>query len=187
MVDLTLRGDFTCLERARIYATAAHAAVQQKRKYTNEPYIVHPTEVAEIVMAVPHTTEMVMAAFLHDVVEDTGVTIKDIVLEFGPTVALYVDGLTNVAKPADGNRAKRFQMNLDHLAIQCAEVQTIKVADLISNTSTIVAYDPKFAKVYLEEKRQVLLALTQADPTLLKRAWNILNESLATLNQLEKA
>ena len=51
------------VERARIFATAAHAAVDQRRKYTNEPYIVHPTEVAAIVAGVPGATpEMIAAA-----------------------------------------------------------------------------------------------------------------------------
>lgn len=172
------------LWRARMFAAGAHAAVGQVRKYTLEPYIVHPEEVAEIVASAPHITEMVEAAYLHDVVEDTGVSIAEIRLNFGPLVAHYVDGLTNIAKPEDGNRAARFQINLAHSAQQCAEVQTIKVADVISNTSTIVEHDPAFARVYLEEKRQVLLALTKAHPDLLARAWQIIKQST---NQLEQA
>lgn len=173
------------IREARFFAAGAHAAVGQRRKYTNEPYIVHPEEVAALVMTRPHIPEMIMAAYLHDVVEDTGATIADIHINFGSKVALYVDGLTNAAKPEDGNRAARFAINLAHLREQCAEVQTIKVADLISNTSSIVAHDPKFAKIYLEEKRQVLLALTKADPELLKQAWTILKAGLEQLEQIK--
>lgn len=168
---------------AYVFAYAAHSAVSQYRKYTHEPYIVHPHEVASLVAGVPHTLEMLQAAFLHDTVEDTGVQISDIYRHFGKTVAAYVDGLTNVAKPADGNRAARFKINCAHLAVQCREVQTIKIADLISNTSTIVRHDPHFAKMYLEEKRQVLLLLNKGDEELTRRAWLTLK---AGITQLEK-
>ena len=57
------------LDRAIHLATVAHTG--QKRKYTGAPYIGHPLEVMGIVQTVPHTTEMLMAAVLHDVVEDT--------------------------------------------------------------------------------------------------------------------
>lgn len=183
MVDISNRKDFVKIERARMFATAAHAAVGQVRKYTAEPYIVHPNEVAQIVMSVPHTTEMVMAAYLHDVVEDTKVKIGDITREFGATVASYVMGLTNLATPADGNRSVRFLINCMHLDKQPREVQTIKLADLISNTSNIVEHDPAFAPLYLSEKRRVLLLLTKGDEELTRRAWQSVNAGLTKLEQ----
>lgn len=64
----------TLVERARRYATKAHAAIDQRRKYTNDPYIVHPQAVMEIVSSVPHSEEMLAAAWLHDTVEDTPTT-----------------------------------------------------------------------------------------------------------------
>lgn len=151
-------------ERARIFATAAHAAVDQRRKYTNEPYIVHPTEVAAIVAGVPGATpEMIAAAWLHDVVEDTQVTEQVIREEFGDAVADIVMWLTDVSRPEDGNRARRKAIDRAHTAQAPAEAQTVKLADLISNTKTITAYDPEFARVYLEEKRQLLEVLTRGD------------------------
>lgn len=57
-------------ERAREFATEAHKSIDQRRKYTNQPYIVHPLTVAELVRTVPHTEEMIAAALLHDVVEE---------------------------------------------------------------------------------------------------------------------
>src|ERR1700719_3147112 len=74
------------VERARIFATAAHTAVKQTRKYTHEPYINHPAAVVKLVASVPHTPEMLAAAWLHDVVEDTGVTLKILDAEFGGKV-----------------------------------------------------------------------------------------------------
>jgi (p)ppGpp synthase/HD superfamily hydrolase len=171
------------IERARIYGTAAHAAIGQVRKYTGQPYIVHPAEVARLVATVPHIPEMIMAAWLHDVVEDTTVTIEDIAAEFGLVVAGYVDGLTNPARPEDGSRSVRFLINCAHLARQPREVQTIKLADIIANTSNIVAHDYEFASTYLSEKRRVLLLLTKGDETLTKLAWETVQQGFKQLEQ----
>jgi (p)ppGpp synthase/HD superfamily hydrolase len=154
-------------EHARIFATAAHAAVGQLRKYTNEPYIVHPAEVVSIVRSVPHTEAMVAAAWLHDVVEDTGVTIETVRAEFGEEVADLVGWLTDVSRPEDGNRAHRKARDREHTAAAPAEAQTVKLADLISNTRSIMAHDPKFAVTYLEEKQALLAVMTRGDATLM--------------------
>ena len=154
-------------EHARIFATAAHAAVGQLRKYTNEPYIVHPAEVVSTVRSVPHTEAMLAAAWLHDVVEDTGVTIETVRAEFGSEVADLVAWLTDVSRPEDGNRAHRKARDREHTAAAPAEAQTVKLADLISNTRSIMAHDPKFAVTYLEEKRALLAVMTRGDATLM--------------------
>lgn len=157
----------TIVEKARVFATAAHGAVAQLRKYTNEPYIVHPAEVASIVRSVPHTDEMVAAAWLHDVVEDTGVTNETIRAEFGDKVAELVGWLTDVSRPDHGNRAARKAVDRAHSASAPAEAQTIKYADLISNTRSIAKHDEKFAKTYFEEKRLLLDVMDKGDATLL--------------------
>lgn len=97
----------TLAERARRYATKAHAAIDQRRKYTDDPYIVHPQAVMELVRSVPHTEEMLAAAWLHDTVEDTPTTLGDIDSHFGPKVAELVRMLTNVSHAEDGNRFER--------------------------------------------------------------------------------
>ena len=161
------------VHKAQIFAIAAHAAVQQKRKYTGEPYIVHPAEVASIVAGVEGSTpDMVAAAWLHDVVEDTGVTLTDIHMNFSPEIAALVGWLTDVSKPEDGNRAKRKAIDREHTAQAPAEAQTIKLADLISNSKSIMAHDPEFAKTYLAEKRMLLEVMTKGDPGLHAEASN---------------
>ena len=155
------------VRKAQVYAMAAHAAVGQKRKYTGEPYIVHPAEVAKIVASVEGATyDMIAAAWLHDVVEDTGCTFTDIHMAFGIDIATMVGWLTDVSKPEDGPRWYRKKLDREHTAQAPAEVQTIKLADLISNSRSIMAHDPKFAKVYLEEKRMLLEVMTKGDPGL---------------------
>ena len=101
------------LDEVLKFATMAHG--DQKRKYTGEPYIVHPIAVSEIVKTVPHTDEMIAAALLHDVVEDTPFTIDDINDRFGNKVAELVSWLTDVSRPEDGNRKTRKSLDREHI------------------------------------------------------------------------
>ena len=156
------------LDEVLEFATAAHG--DQKRKYTGEPYITHPIAVAEIVKTVPHTQEMIAAALLHDVVEDTHVTLDQIEDNFGEKVAELVSWLTDISRPEDGNRRFRKSLDRDHSANAPAEAQTIKLADLIHNTESIEKNDPGFYTVYKQEKIELLKVLTKGDPTLLVRA-----------------
>lgn len=156
------------VKQAIAFATKAHR--NQKRKYTGEPYVTHPIAVMEIVQEVSHTEDMLVAAVLHDTVEDTDVTLDDIQSEFGATVAKYVDGLTDISRPEDGNRAERKAMDRAHTAVQCPEVKTIKLADLIHNTLSIEKHDPSFYKVYRLEKIALLEHLSEGDPQLFHRA-----------------
>jgi len=154
------------LDQAIAFAAIAHAG--QRRKYTGDPYIVHPLEVMSIVRTVSDREDMAVAAVLHDVVEDTPVTLREIERRFGASVSLFVDELTEVA--TTGNRAQRKAAECRRLNQVSAEAQTIKVADLISNTRTIARYDPNFAKVYLTEKRALLDVLNEADFRLILQA-----------------
>jgi (p)ppGpp synthase/HD superfamily hydrolase len=160
------------IERAELFAAAAHMAAGQVRKYTGEPYHVHPREVAVIVQRRGGDNAQVMAAHLHDVVEDTYVTLDQISEFFGADVANLVGWLTDISKPTDGNRAERKAIDRAHTAQAPVRAKMIKLADLISNTKSIVEHDQAFAKVYLEEKRLLLVeALHDGDAVLLARAW----------------
>lgn len=153
---------------AQAFAEGAHAAVGQIRNYTGEPYIVHPAEVVEIVSTVEHTVDMLCAAWLHDVVEDTGVTIETIVSAFGERVGTLVWWMTDVSiKERDGKRCRRRAVDVMHNSCADRDGQTLRVADLLSNTKNITARAKAgFARMYLREKSFVLDALTLADPTL---------------------
>lgn len=160
--------------KAELFATDAHRG--QKRKYTGENYIVHPAEVVGIVESVPHTKEMLAAAWLHDVVEDTDWLIEDIKWEFGHSVGSLVDWLTDVSKPSDGNRERRKQIDREHIAKAPPEAKTIKLADLISNSRSIVQHDPDFAKIYMREKELLMHSLLGGDQTLFAQAMKILED-----------
>lgn len=161
----------TSLEtRALAFATEAHASIDQRRKYTGEPYINHPIAVAEIVRSVPHTSAMIAADYLHDVIEDTPVTIDEIEAVFGVEVAELVGWLTDVSKPEDGNRKTRKALDLEHSAQSTPAAKTIKIADLIDNTVSIQERDPDFWRVYRHEKIRLLAVLKEGDQTLWRRA-----------------
>lgn len=169
----------TAEKLAIAYEFSAGAHEGQIRKYTGEPYIVHPCEVMQILIdSVPNTsTEMLCAALLHDVVEDCGVTSEEIREHFGPIVEDLVFWLTDPPTvPGGPNRAARKAMTRERYSIAPAEAQTIKCADIISNTSTIREYDPDFAVVYLDEIRALLEVLDRAHPVLLAKAKEIVNQ-----------
>jgi guanosine-3',5'-bis(diphosphate) 3'-pyrophosphohydrolase len=150
---------------AMIFARQVHK--DQKRKYTGNPYSDHLAEVAGIVSTVLNDEKAIAVAWLHDCVEDQGVSLDFIDEVFGFDVAVGVSGLSDMEQ---GNRAERKAASRARLSACSGWIQTIKCADLISNTSSIVMHDPKFAVVYLEEKRLLLEVLTKADPRLLSMA-----------------
>ena len=144
---------------AKFFATGAHAAVGQRRKYTLEPYIVHPNRVAITVVRYGGDADMQAAAYLHDVVEDTAVTIVDVQDMFGVDIARIVEGLTDVSQPTDGNRAKRKAMDRAHSAKASHKAQFVKCADIIDNSSDIGKNDLNFAVVYRKEMTALLAVL----------------------------
>ena len=165
------------LEAAAIrFATHHHSG--QVRKYTGDPYITHPLAVAEIVRSVSHTEEMIIAALLHDVIEDTSAKSWMINFMFGSEVCEYVFWLTDISKPEDGSRAERKRIDREQIAKAPRNVKTIKLADMIHNSMFILAHDPKFAAIYLAEKALLLEVLRQGDPTLWWRAKAIVDAGL---------
>lgn len=158
--------------KADSFAASKHNG--QLRKYTGEPYIVHPRAVKALVSQVDHTEEMLIAALLHDTVEDTDTTLSEIEASFGKEVAELVYWLTDVSQPDDGNRAKRKALDRDHIAKAPPAAKTIKIADLIDNSKSIFQYDKQFGKVYFKEKILLLEVLKEGDQTLLDMAHQII-------------
>lgn len=170
-------------DRARRYATKAHAEAGQRRKYTNEPYIVHPAAVVELVRSVSHSEAMLAAAWLHDTVEDTPGTLNDIASHFGDEVAKLVEMLTDRHLPGIKNRAARKVEHFRHTARASADAQTIKLADIIDNTRSIIQFDAGFARVYLVEKRVQISLLTDGDRDLWQQASTIIEQGISQLTQ----
>ena len=168
-------------DKVLAFATEAHSG--QKRKYSNEDYITHPIAVAKIVEEHGGDIEMILAALLHDVIEDTDVTDIELLSflhdnMFSITAAKVFDcviGLTDIYTSDNfpsWNRAKRKGLEAIRLGSTGHRVQTIKCADLFHNTLSITSHDPKFAKVYLAEKKVMLDLMTDGLPELRDKCIN---------------
>lgn len=167
----------TLLDAALQIAAQAHAG--QRRKYTGEPYLSHCIEVVNIL--IKHGIDdqvMLAAAALHDVLEDCEGWDAPLLSR-----ELYLKGLFDHARhrttnlvveltePAhEGNRATRKALEAQRLSQISPEAQTIKYADLISNTTSIAKHDEGFARVYLQEKWNILGVMTAGDPVLFAQA-----------------
>lgn len=160
------------LER-KAFEFAREAHGEQRRKYTDELYIEHPKRVAELVRTVPHTSEMICAAYLHDVVEDTSVSIQTIKREFGSKVGRLVEELTSEfvkQKYPRMNRRWRKENETQRQQNMSVEAKTIRLADVIDNTPSISQNDETFARRYIPEMEALVEALQGGDFKLLMLA-----------------
>lgn len=182
------------IDSAIAFAATAHAG--QVRKWSRVPYIVHPLDVMKILLETAKddvTEEMMIAAVLHDVVEDTIVTLPQIERRFGEEVANLVEELTDEftkQRYQSLNRATRKDMERERLSRISKQGQSIKYADLISNTRDIVAKEPGFAHSYLREKEMLLAVMVHGDPGLFKLAFDTMvagQQALVQLRLGEKA
>ena len=163
-------GSKNLVTRAKRFASEAHGRIDHRRKYTGQSYESHLKAVAALVAEVSDDVEMIAAAWLHDVVEDTPATVQEIDREFGAGVAALVADLTDVSKPGDGNRAARKALDRQHIAAASSRAKSVKLADLIDNCRDIVRHDPRFGRVFLQEMGALLEVLDEGDAELLRRA-----------------
>ncbi|BET42743.1 HD domain-containing protein [Atlantibacter hermannii] len=155
---------------AMVFAMEKHK--DQKRKFTGNPYFNHLAEVAGVAAAAePESKVAIAVAWLHDVMEDQHVSANEIEKNFG---WLVMSGVAALSDMESGNRNERKRLSRERLAKQPRWIQNIKVADIISNTSSVTLHDPDFAEVYLAEKRLMLDVLTRADAELLAIARKII-------------
>lgn len=166
--------DLKLFQRARAKCIEWHA--EQVRQYTGLPYHVHPCAVAKKLKSIGAAPEVVAAAYLHDVIEDCGVTKAQIEELFGARVKDLVVMVSDVSVPEDGNRTVRKKIDQAHLARADADGQTLKVADLIDNSPSIIEHGKGFTPIYMGEKRDLLKVLKLAHPTLLAEAHKIVND-----------
>ena len=122
------------IRKAFNFANSAHMGIRRK---SGEPYIIHPIAVAKIVVSeIGLGTKSVLAALLHDVVEDTEYTLADIENMFGQKVAMLVDGLTKLSGTFDSKQATNFRKMLLTLSDD-VRVILIKIADRLHNMRTL--------------------------------------------------
>ncbi len=167
------------LKQVEAFAAKAHEG--QTRKYSADKFIRHPVRVMEMCSNYTDDIEILSAALLHDVLEDTEMTDADmqqfLQTVFNEPVAEHilqlVTELTDVyVKPAypKWNRRKRKSMELKRLANTSPESQTVKYADIIDNCRKIREQDPEFAKVFLHECARLLKYINKGNSALYELA-----------------
>lgn len=121
------------LDRALARSATAHR--HQARKGSDIPYIIHPVHVAMILLRHDFPEEVIVAAILHDVVEDTGTTLEELAAEFGPEVARLVGAVSEQksegAQPLPWRIRKEAQ--LEHLRHADRHTAALKTADALHN------------------------------------------------------
>ncbi|KAA3659814.1 MAG: bifunctional (p)ppGpp synthetase/guanosine-3',5'-bis(diphosphate) 3'-pyrophosphohydrolase [Calditrichaeota bacterium] len=146
--------DEELLERVFYYARDAHR--DQLRK-SGEPYFAHPIEVAKILTELKMDYVTVAGGLLHDVVEDTGISMEDVTEDFGAEVALLVDGVTKISELKFDSVEERQAENFRKMILSMVKdirVILIKFADRLHNMRTLH---------YLPPKKQMRIALETRD------------------------
>ena len=131
------RLDHELLVRAYKFSDVAHAG---QVRHSGEPYVSHCIEVARILADLQLDTTTVVSGLLHDIVEDTAITIEDVAREFGSEIAQIVDGLTKIANLPLSSREERQVENYRKLLLSIAKdarVILIKLADRLHNMRTL--------------------------------------------------
>jgi guanosine-3',5'-bis(diphosphate) 3'-pyrophosphohydrolase len=153
--------------RAREFAIAAHG----DQRYGSEPYVVHLAAVRQVLRDFGYGGELGLAAWLHDTVEDTAVTVEELEREFGPRVAALVWAVTGVGE----NRKERTASAYAKLRA-LPDAITVKLADRIANSEASARSNPRLLAMYRDELPTFTAALGEhGDPAM----WERLRRALA--------
>lgn len=142
------------IKKAKEYATKMH---EGQYRIGGNPYIIHPTRVAENVKKYKESSELDMliaAAYLHDTLEDTKATYYDIVHEFGPSIASIVLELTTDEDMKNELGKKRYlQIKLKNMS---SWALVIKLCDRLDNVNDLENCDEEFRNKYINETNEIL-------------------------------
>jgi RelA/SpoT family (p)ppGpp synthetase len=190
--------DEDLLNRAYVFSMVAHG--DQTRK-SGDPYFVHPLAVADILADLKADPATVVTALLHDVVEDTDVTVEDISARFGDEVARLVDGVTKLSKIELKSEASKQAENFRKLVVAMADdvrVLLVKLADRLHNMRTLHHVpDPEKRKKVAQETMEIYAPLAgriavqrfreeledRAFKELMPHAYETITEKLETLQR----
>ena len=180
------------LTQIKDYADRAHG--KQMRKYSNERYIVHPIRVMETCSKYVSKPDVLAAALLHDVLEDTPVLAiellsfletlmdKDVAQQTLKLVMELTDVYTKEAYP-HLNRKHRKEKEALRIEQTSADAQTIKYADILDNCKEITAADPNFAPRFLKECMTILKAAPNGNQELYKIVYAEVKNELLNLRK----
>lgn len=154
IISYNPRADIAAIDKAYEYSSRAHAGQMRK---SGDPYLIHPVEVAKIITQLKMDTASVVAAILHDTIEDTSTTKKDIEKEFGNDVAEIVDGVTKIGKLQFRSLEDRQAENYRKMILAMSRdirVILVKLADRLNNMRTLQ---------FMAEARQIAIAQETLD------------------------
>ncbi|KDE64923.1 guanosine-3',5'-bis(diphosphate) 3'-pyrophosphohydrolase, partial [Fusobacterium necrophorum BFTR-1] len=152
-----LEVDIDKIKLAYYFAEESHRGQYRK---SGEAYIMHPIEVAKILVELKSDTDTIIAAILHDIVEDTFITLADIEYNFGKNVAHLVDGVTKLKSLPNGTKNQSENIRKMILAMtQNLHVILIKLADRLHNMRTLKFMKPEKQIVIAQETLEVYAPL----------------------------
>jgi len=138
------RVDIPLIEKAWEFAGLAHSG---QKRLSGEPYIIHPWAVAITLAKWDMDTETIVAALIHDTIEDGGATSEDVLKDFGDSIAQIVDGVTKITHiHLKGSVQEQFVENLQKMLLVMARdlrVILVKLADRLHNMETLSYLSPE--------------------------------------------
>ena len=179
-------------ELSIITGLAIRAHGDQRRKFEPEPYITHLTRVMNTCREYSQDIALLSAALLHDTLEDTTMTGNEIYTGLVPVLGEVNAGRTlelvkeltdqfTKDKYPKWNRRKRKQKEAERLGKTSADAQTIKYADILDNSLTIVNAGDDFVRTYLFEGRAILNEMKKGNQALRERVIQVVEECISTL------
>lgn len=177
----------------KVFDFVVEAHGDQKRKYTYEPYWTHLLSVATIVSDYPDVRFGIEIALCHDLFEDTETKHVDLfeALSLAGYTVIQSNFIINgaheltdyytLANFPEMNRAARKDCEAKRLIGISPNSQSVKYADIIDNTGSIVEHDPGFAKVYLKEIEKKIYAMNQGHSALYERCLSTFEKAVQQL------
>ncbi len=157
------------IKAVKVFASGNRERINMNRAANQQTCEAHLKGVADLVASVTDAEDAIAAAWLHDIVEDTDVTVRGVERRFGRGVAKLVSELTPVSRTSDGDRTARFERDKKFFANISPVAKTIKLADLIDTCRDLYkSGHPQFGR-YAGEAGELANVLVGADRKLMER------------------